>query len=49
MADLKTGYVVGAIPKKQQIVELIATGIGGKSLEEIEIEVWDREIGRAHV
>ena len=28
MADLKTGYVVGAIPKKQQIVELIATGIG---------------------
>ena len=28
MADLKTGYIVGAIPKKQQIVELIFTGIG---------------------
>ncbi|MHC4975688.1 MAG: OPT/YSL family transporter [Planctomycetota bacterium] len=28
MADLKSGYIVGAIPKKQQIVELIFTGIG---------------------
>jgi uncharacterized oligopeptide transporter (OPT) family protein len=28
MADLKTGYIVGASPKKQQIVELFATGIG---------------------
>jgi len=28
MADLKTGYIVGAVPKRQQIVELIATGIG---------------------
>ncbi len=28
MADLKTGYIVGASPKKQQIVELISTGIG---------------------
>jgi len=28
MADLKTGYLVGAIPKRQQTVELIFTGIG---------------------
>ncbi|MGP1345889.1 MAG: OPT/YSL family transporter [Phycisphaerales bacterium] len=28
MADLKTGYLVGASPKKQQTVELIATGVG---------------------
>ncbi|MCC5821852.1 MAG: OPT/YSL family transporter [Phycisphaerales bacterium] len=28
MADLKTGYLVGAKPKKQQTVELIFTGIG---------------------
>ncbi len=28
MADLKTGYIVGANPKKQQIVELLFTGIG---------------------
>ena len=28
MADLKTGYIVGAVPKRQQIVELVATGIG---------------------
>lgn len=28
MADLKTGYIVGAMPRKQQIVELIFTGIG---------------------
>jgi len=28
MADLKTGYIVGGIPKKQQTVELISTGIG---------------------
>ncbi|MCP3920144.1 MAG: hypothetical protein GY711_31850 [bacterium] len=28
MADLKTGYIVGAQPKRQQIVELISTGIG---------------------
>ena len=28
MADLKTGYLVGSIPRKQQTVELIATGIG---------------------
>lgn len=28
MADLKTGYIVGAMPKRQQTVELIATGIG---------------------
>ena len=28
MADLKTGYIVGAQPKRQQIVELICTGIG---------------------
>ncbi len=28
MADLKTGYIVGAIPKRQQTVELIATGVG---------------------
>jgi len=28
MADLKTGYIVGASPKRQQIVELISTGIG---------------------
>ena len=28
MADLKTGYIVGGIPKKQQTVELIFTGIG---------------------
>jgi uncharacterized oligopeptide transporter (OPT) family protein len=28
MADLKTGYLVGARPKKQQMVELALTGIG---------------------
>ncbi|MFI4854824.1 MAG: OPT/YSL family transporter [Phycisphaerales bacterium JB065] len=28
MADLKTGYLVGGIPKRQQTVELIFTGIG---------------------
>lgn len=28
MADLKTGYIVGAKPARQQTVELIATGIG---------------------
>mgnify|MGYP006267460453 CR=1 FL=1 len=28
MADLKTGYLVGAMPKRQQTVELIATGVG---------------------
>ncbi|XHC27250.1 OPT/YSL family transporter [Phycisphaerales bacterium ac7] len=28
MADLKTGYLVGAVPKRQQTVELIFTGIG---------------------
>jgi len=28
MADLKTGYIVGGSPKRQQIVELIFTGIG---------------------
>ncbi len=28
MGDLKTGYLVGAKPKKQQTVELIFTGIG---------------------
>ncbi|MEO1129934.1 MAG: OPT/YSL family transporter [Planctomycetota bacterium] len=28
MADLKTGYLVGAMPKRQQVVELICTGIG---------------------
>lgn len=28
MADLKTGYLVGSIPKRQQTVELIFTGIG---------------------
>ncbi|MEM8835124.1 MAG: OPT/YSL family transporter [Planctomycetota bacterium] len=28
MADLKTGYLVGSVPRKQQTVELIATGIG---------------------
>jgi uncharacterized oligopeptide transporter (OPT) family protein len=28
MADLKTGYLVGARPKKQQVVELALTGIG---------------------
>lgn len=28
MADLKTGYIVGAQPRRQQIVELVATGIG---------------------
>lgn len=28
MADLKTGYLVGGSPKKQQIVELIFTGLG---------------------
>ncbi len=28
MADLKTGYIVGAQPKRQQTVELIATGVG---------------------
>jgi len=28
MADLRTGYIVGATPKRQQIAELIATGVG---------------------
>ncbi len=28
MADLKTGYLVGGVPKRQQTVELIFTGIG---------------------
>jgi len=28
MADLRTGYIVGATPKRQQIAELIATGFG---------------------
>ncbi len=28
MADLKTGYIVGAQPKRQQIVELVSTGVG---------------------
>lgn len=28
MADLKTGYLVGAKPKRQQTVELVFTGIG---------------------
>ncbi len=28
MADLKTGYIVGAQPKRQQTFELISTGIG---------------------
>ena len=28
MADLKTGYLVGSVPKRQQTVELIFTGIG---------------------
>ncbi len=28
MADLKTGYLVGGSPKRQQTVEIIATGIG---------------------
>jgi len=28
MADLKTGYLVGSIPRRQQTVELIFTGIG---------------------
>ncbi len=28
MQDLKTGYLVGAIPKRQQTVELIFTGLG---------------------
>ncbi len=28
MADLKTGYIVGAQPRRQQIVEMISTGIG---------------------
>ncbi|TVQ32075.1 MAG: hypothetical protein EA376_07055 [Phycisphaeraceae bacterium] len=28
MADLKTGYLVGSQPKRQQIVELICTGLG---------------------
>ncbi|MEM1328969.1 MAG: OPT/YSL family transporter [Planctomycetota bacterium] len=28
MADLKTGYIVGAVPKRQQVVELVFTGIG---------------------
>ncbi len=28
MADLKTGYIVGAQPKRQQTVEMITTGIG---------------------
>lgn len=28
MADLKTGYLVGAMPRRQQTVELLATGIG---------------------
>ena len=28
MGDLKTGYLVGSQPKRQQIVELVATGLG---------------------
>lgn len=28
MADLKTGYIVGAVPKRQQTLELITTAIG---------------------
>lgn len=28
MTDLKTGHIVGAIPKRQQIVELLTVGIG---------------------
>jgi len=28
MGDLKTGYLVGSQPKRQQVVELLATGIG---------------------
>ncbi|MEO1279778.1 MAG: OPT/YSL family transporter, partial [Planctomycetota bacterium] len=28
MGDLKTGYLVGSQPRRQQIVELLATGIG---------------------
>lgn len=28
MGDLKTGYLVGSQPKRQQIVELISTGLG---------------------
>jgi uncharacterized oligopeptide transporter (OPT) family protein len=28
MADLKTGYLVGSLPRRQQTVELIFTGIG---------------------
>jgi uncharacterized oligopeptide transporter (OPT) family protein len=28
MADLKTGYIVGAQPKRQQIVEMLTAGIG---------------------
>ncbi|TVQ62878.1 MAG: hypothetical protein EA378_03440 [Phycisphaerales bacterium] len=28
MADLKTGYLVGAQPRRQQVVEMIFTGIG---------------------
>lgn len=28
MSDLKTGYLVGASPRRQQVVELVATGIG---------------------
>ena len=28
MADLRTGYIVGSIPKRQQIVELLTTWIG---------------------
>jgi uncharacterized oligopeptide transporter (OPT) family protein len=28
MQDLKTGHILGAVPKRQQILELVATGIG---------------------
>ncbi|GAB4515394.1 MAG: hypothetical protein Tsb0013_19950 [Phycisphaerales bacterium] len=28
MADLKTGYLVGSVPRRQQVVELVATGVG---------------------
>ena len=28
MADLKTGYLVGSVPRRQQTVELVFTGIG---------------------
>jgi uncharacterized oligopeptide transporter (OPT) family protein len=28
MQDLKTGHLVGAVPKRQQLVELLSTGLG---------------------